>query len=348
MISVCMSYIKISDECRSAFSALTVFSVSFQIRPKLARGLHVCSLMMLALVVGVTAPSSTKPDGYVVEETRNSTSLILFHRKCLTKPEVELRKQLDTPSDEDLLMADEEQQQRQLRSIMDDEGFVDDADDIDSIEDIGEVADVNHADEVSMTYSNKLFGGVVVNADGIDDDDEDIDLGDAPKVTRVVSEVELSDKRRRQLEKKRLRTLRRKKRRRRRKNKKKEPADYPPWHCELKTEWLRMPEGYFPQYVQTGKCAQSKCMFGMYQCRAKRYVIRVLRRNPLRCNPIPAVGFNSTYEEAWEVLKYKITICCECSLMHSRTSRTRNRKGNKRKKPKKTRGGGLQPLLPET
>lgn len=283
--------------------------------------------------------------GFVVEETRNSTSLILFHRKCLSKPAVELRKQLDNPSDDELMAADDyngsdEEQERHLRSIMAEEGFVDDFEKAD-IESIGKIADIHQAqsDAHSLSYSRKIFGGVVVNADGMDGMQADDALPeDIPKVTKIITEVEPSEKRRKRLERRRMRTLRKKKRRR--KNRKKDDSDYPPWHCEMKTEWLRMPEGYFPQYVQTGKCSKSKCMFGMYKCRAKRYVIRVLRKNPLRCNPIPSLGQNTTYEDAWEVLKYKITICCECSLANFKRKM-------KKKERNKSKNHGLQAILPE-
>jgi len=71
------------------------------------------------------------------------------------------------------------------------------------------------------------------------------------------------------------------------------------WQCQMETVWKQMPEGTFPPRVQMGRCTQSKCMLGMYECVAKKYAMKILRRVDTHCNPVPLVSGTSTYEEAW-------------------------------------------------
>jgi hypothetical protein len=90
------------------------------------------------------------------------------------------------------------------------------------------------------------------------------------------------------------------------------------WQCHMETFWQRMPEGTFPPYVQTGRCAQQRCMAGLYECRPRRYATRVLRRLDDRCNPVPLVGDADGggargFEEAWVVEELHVVVGCECS-----------------------------------
>jgi len=92
-------------------------------------------------------------------------------------------------------------------------------------------------------------------------------------------------------------------------------ASAPPWHCHVTRRWLRMPDDVFPPYVQTGSCAASRCMLGLYECRARKFATRVLRRLPGRCNPLPVIGDVTTgagFEEAWAAEEYHVTVGCEC------------------------------------
>lgn len=104
----------------------------------------------------------------------------------------------------------------------------------------------------------------------------------------------------------RLRRLRRRLRR--------QPAVGPAAHqCHLERFWKRMSRGVFPPYVETGRCTQSTCMFGLYECTRRRYAVKVLRRVPRRCNPLPSISVNSTYEQVWRFAEYHVTVGCECA-----------------------------------
>jgi len=83
--------------------------------------------------------------------------------------------------------------------------------------------------------------------------------------------------------------------------------------CHLERFWKRMSRGVFPPYVETGRCAQTTCMFGLYECTRRRYALKILRRVPRRCNPLPSISANTTYEQAWRFAEYHVTVGCECA-----------------------------------
>jgi len=92
------------------------------------------------------------------------------------------------------------------------------------------------------------------------------------------------------------------------------------WNCRLQKRWKRMPSGVFPRYVQTGSCrGQPTCMLGMYACRPRRYLVKVLRRvsavddSDTGCRPVPVTGPDAVYEEAWSLTDVPVTVACECS-----------------------------------
>lgn len=88
-----------------------------------------------------------------------------------------------------------------------------------------------------------------------------------------------------------------------------------PWKCDLEQQWQRMPDGIFPPYIQTGRCTQTTCMLDTYACTPVKYMLKVLRRNPQVCNPLPMTGNETVYEEVWHFSRIKVTICCECSRL---------------------------------
>jgi len=91
------------------------------------------------------------------------------------------------------------------------------------------------------------------------------------------------------------------------------------WNCRLQKRWKRMPSGVFPTYIQTGSCRrQPTCMLGMYACRPRRYIVKVLRRigaddSDDGCRPVPVAGPDVVYEEAWSLVDVPVTVACECS-----------------------------------
>ncbi|ESO88359.1 hypothetical protein LOTGIDRAFT_234654 [Lottia gigantea] len=82
----------------------------------------------------------------------------------------------------------------------------------------------------------------------------------------------------------------------------------PPWECKMKPDWQRMKTGFFPTYVQTGRCQTSKCFYRLYDCIPKKYAIKLLKRDPDQCNPIPTIGLNATYEERWFFVRHYVTL----------------------------------------
>ena len=88
------------------------------------------------------------------------------------------------------------------------------------------------------------------------------------------------------------------------------------WQCGLDKYWRRTGPGVFPAYVQTGRCSTPTCMMGLYECRARRYAVGVLRRRRGRCVPLPLTGVvnaTSSSEELWTPSHVHVVVACECS-----------------------------------
>jgi len=94
--------------------------------------------------------------------------------------------------------------------------------------------------------------------------------------------------------------------------------------CRLETYWKKMPEGTFPPYLETGRCRQTTCMFGLYECRPRRYTVKILRRMPRRCSftarhpvtqsPLVVDESSSAIEEVWRFVEYPVIVGCDCSI----------------------------------
>jgi len=108
------------------------------------------------------------------------------------------------------------------------------------------------------------------------------------------------------------------------------------WQCRSEPYWRRMPAGTFPPYIQTARCRQTRCMLGMYECVARRYGVKVLRRVDGRCLPVPVIapvnttgntttslnredveldlaGGAAMYEQAWALVETQVVIGCDCA-----------------------------------
>ena len=112
------------------------------------------------------------------------------------------------------------------------------------------------------------------------------------------------------------------------------------WQCRSEPYWRRMPAGTFPPYIQTARCRQTRCMLGMYECVARRYGVKVLRRVDGRCLPVPLIAavaatptaVNTTallngddfqldldaaggalYEQAWTFVETQVVVGCDCA-----------------------------------
>ncbi|KAL8622530.1 hypothetical protein ACOMHN_034193 [Nucella lapillus] len=126
----------------------------------------------------------------------------------------------------------------------------------------------------------------------------------------------------------RNRKLRRKLKKVFRKKAKKLSKRPPPWACNMTKVWGRLKEGYFPRYLLDGRCVTDKCFYRLYDCVPQKYRVKVLKRDPDYCNPLPALGANSTYEQKWSVVRYYVTVGCNCEaadpLQRARSGRRRN------------------------
>ncbi|XP_076441213.1 uncharacterized protein LOC143280452 [Babylonia areolata] len=126
----------------------------------------------------------------------------------------------------------------------------------------------------------------------------------------------------------RNRKLRRKLKKVFRKKTKKLGKKPPPWTCKMTKRWGRLPEGYFPRYLLDARCDTDKCFYRLYDCVPQKYRIKVLKRDPDYCNPLPASVANTTYEQKWTVVRYYVTVGCNCQtadpLHRARSGRRRN------------------------
>nr|KAG5686240.1 hypothetical protein BaRGS_031720 [Batillaria attramentaria] len=98
--------------------------------------------------------------------------------------------------------------------------------------------------------------------------------------------------------------------------------------AKLKKVWGRLKDGYFPQYLLDGRCMTDKCFYRLYDCLPQQYPVKVLKRDPDYCNPLPTIGANSTYEQRWTIVRYYVTVGCKCSTteQQQRSSSGRRRK----------------------
>ena len=89
----------------------------------------------------------------------------------------------------------------------------------------------------------------------------------------------------------------------------------PPWQCNFEPRWIRLGDGYFPPYVLSGKCeAQKSCLYGLFHCQPKKYVLSILRKVRNSCVPVPTTGSaESHFEEQWVPSKHRVTVGCECA-----------------------------------
>ena len=126
----------------------------------------------------------------------------------------------------------------------------------------------------------------------------------------------------------RNRKLRRKLKKAFRKKAKKLGKKPPPWTCNMTKAWVKLKEGYFPRYLLEGRCMTDKCFYRLYDCVPQKYRVKVLKRDPDYCNPLPTMGANSTYEQKWSVVRYYVTVGCNCeaadTMQRSSSGRRRN------------------------
>lgn len=107
-----------------------------------------------------------------------------------------------------------------------------------------------------------------------------------------------------------------------------------PWSCKFKKKWVEMQEGYFPQFILSGKCKSKMCYYKTKECIPKKYTIQILKRDPNRCNPLPNVGLSTAYEEAWLIERKHVTVWCECGNTNNKNKKRRGKSRNRGKSRK--------------
>lgn len=86
-----------------------------------------------------------------------------------------------------------------------------------------------------------------------------------------------------------------------------------PWQCESRVIWQDLGNDYFPRFLRSVECGKDRCWFNHFQCRAKAFTVKVLRRTSDTCVPIPTTdGSETKFEHHWEFEERAVTFCCEC------------------------------------
>lgn len=109
------------------------------------------------------------------------------------------------------------------------------------------------------------------------------------------------------------------------------------WHCGMDKFWKKMDAGLFPAYVQTARCRRQTCMLGLFDCRPRKYRVKLLRRNDGSCSPLPTVGETTAYEETWSFVDYNVVVGCECGRKKTTGSYDRETGAGHRRENKRSR-----------
>ena len=87
----------------------------------------------------------------------------------------------------------------------------------------------------------------------------------------------------------------------------------PSWHCTFEKYWKDLGENVYPRHILTGRCINKHCMGGLYECRAKKYSVNVMRRNVDVCDPYNGSEGTPWLDHSWRVGHFKAVVGCECS-----------------------------------
>ncbi|KAK3090453.1 hypothetical protein FSP39_011973 [Pinctada imbricata] len=305
------------------------------------------SLIYLFYLIMLIGPRAALPSRPIILQTHNQSVVIFRNQPCRPVDRQHLSTRMGKFFDESRMALDEATVKRSVLQQKADDLDLDDDDD----------SDIDNVDD----YSEKLKGRDL----GDDDDDDDDDLDDlkqdeqqstvtihpfttdprhpdyesSQKFMRRKRDVDLEEgdidndrgadnksQYQRLMESKSMNKQLKKfvKKSRRLKKVKKLP-----WACKMNHVWLKMEQGYFPPYVRSAECRSKRCFFNLYECIPKKYTIKILKRDPNRCNPVPTLGANTTYEEMWIFERFHVTVWCECGNSRSNRRRGRLRKGKK-------------------
>lgn len=166
----------------------------------------------------------------------------------------------------------------------------------------------------SMKFMRRRKRSAVVGEDLVDEDEEE-EEEDVTFYQRIM-----------QLTVRHKRGIRNGGRRRKHKIKRKNPVM---WKCKMRKIWNKTKPGYFPKFYNSVECVSKKCYYNLNECIEQGYTITLFKLDPDRCNPVPTVGLNSTYEEVWIQEKQHVNVWCECG-----NPRNKRRRKNRRRRPR--------------
>ncbi|XP_033738991.1 uncharacterized protein LOC117326374 isoform X2 [Pecten maximus] len=101
------------------------------------------------------------------------------------------------------------------------------------------------------------------------------------------------------------------------------------WKCKMKKKWNKTKPGYFPKYYNSVECVTKLCYYKLNECVEQGYTINLFKMDPNRCNPVPTVGLNTTYEEVWVFEKLHVNVWCECG-----NPKNKQKRKNRRRRPR--------------
>lgn len=88
-----------------------------------------------------------------------------------------------------------------------------------------------------------------------------------------------------------------------------------PWRCEKTVKWVHLGPDFHPSHLRTIECSKPKCYYGMFDCKPKKFEVRVLQRRRGACADAASLkvyGFNGKYAEVWEWTQISVNFCCDC------------------------------------
>lgn len=93
------------------------------------------------------------------------------------------------------------------------------------------------------------------------------------------------------------------------------------WQCKSQLVWTDLGPDYFPRYLRSVECRQTKCWFSMYKCQARSFAVKILRRKRNLCvlaekgMLIGYTGLPRDLREMWVWEERAVNFCCDCTLV---------------------------------
>ncbi|XP_060077869.1 uncharacterized protein LOC132557382 [Ylistrum balloti] len=295
-------------------------------------------LFLVLCIVMLTSPALAYPRKRPPPTKLNNITEISVPRCRQVDPE-HLRYRMGKHYDDSMMAMDEEDVKRSTlreRSIEDDDDYENDDED-DEFSDTVDDFDSN-IDSISNTmlsddgYRNSQDRTVRTQDSAyldsrkfmrrkkrqaiVEDDEEEDDFDDDVTFYQRLMQLNVRHKR----------AGARNGRRRKQKLKRKEHLS---WKCKMKKKWNKTKPGYFPKYYNSVECLTKLCYYKLNECVEQGYTINLFKMDPNRCNPVPTVGLNTTYEEVWVFEKLHVNVWCECG-----NPKNKRKRKNRRRRPR--------------